>query len=169
MYINANALKIKFDAYASSCYPLRMADNDTLSEETVRAWARLMRVSQALFSAVEADVKAAGFPPLAWYDALLELRRAGDSGLRPFELQREMLLAQYSMSRLTDRLATAGYVERAPAPDDRRGQILRLTASGRKLLEDMWPAYRAALARHFAGRLAPKEAADLSGLLGKLL
>ena len=43
------------------------------SPETTSCWTRLVRVQQGLLAAVEQDLKKAGFPPLAWYDALLEL------------------------------------------------------------------------------------------------
>ena len=141
---------------------------NALSNDAVTAWARLVRVSQAVLGRVEADLKAQGFPPLAWYDALLELRRAGAAGLRPFELERGMLLAQYNLSRLTDRLARAGYVERAPCEDDARGHILKITPQGRALLKKMWPAYRAAIARHFAEKLRGKDATALADILGRL-
>ncbi|MCC7348877.1 MAG: MarR family transcriptional regulator, partial [Variibacter sp.] len=74
------------------------------SAQAITAWARLVRVQQGLLAAVEADLKAAGFPPLAWYDALLELSRAPEGRLRPLELEKAMLLPQYGMSRLVDRL-----------------------------------------------------------------
>ena len=98
------------------------------------AWVRLVRVPQSLLSAVETELKSKGYPPLAWYDALLELRRAGADGLRPFELQGAMLLAQYNLSRLTDRLDKAGYVRRRPYDGDRRGQLLTITPQGERLL-----------------------------------
>jgi len=138
------------------------------SEEALAAWPRFLRVSRALVGAVEADLKAAGLPALAWYDALLELRRAGKAGLRPYELQAHMLLEQYNLSRLSDRLARAGYVERLPCPEDRRGQRLRITAEGRALLNAMWPVYRAAIARHFSVKLDTREVAQLRALLTKL-
>ena len=86
-----------------------------------------MRISQNVLAMVEGDLKAAGFPPLAWYDALLELRRVEPEGLRQFELQRHMLLAQYNMSRLIDRLVEARLVRRQPCPQDRRGQVINVT------------------------------------------
>ena len=46
------------------------------STEATAAWIRLMRVQSRVLDAVEQDMKKAGFPPLAWYDALLELSRA---------------------------------------------------------------------------------------------
>src|ERR671912_2761175 len=95
--------------------------NANPSEAAVQAWARLVRVSGTLLDAVEAELKAVGFPALAWYDALLELGRAPEGRLRPFELERHMLLPQYSTSRLVDRLEKAGLAERLGCPDDRRG------------------------------------------------
>lgn len=136
--------------------------------EAVHAWARLVRVSGALVSAVEADLKAAGMPPLGWYDVLLELERAGDAGLRPVELQARLLIAQYNLSRLIDRMEAAGLVARAADPDDRRGQRLRITAEGLRQRKAAWPVYRAAIGRHVAARLGPGEAQALAGLLGKL-
>jgi DNA-binding MarR family transcriptional regulator len=131
-------------------------------------WARFMRVSQAVLGAVEADLKAVGFPPLAWYDALLELRRVAPEGLRQYELQGHMLLAQYSMSRLVDRLVQAGFARREPCPQDGRGQVICLTEKGRALIDAMWPAYRVAIMAHFGGKLGAGEAKALAGMLESL-
>jgi DNA-binding MarR family transcriptional regulator len=131
-------------------------------------WARFMRVSQSVLAAVEGDLKAAGLPPLAWYDALLELRRVAPEGLRQFELQEHMLLAQYNMSRLIDRLVEAGYARRQPCPEDGRGQVVYLTEKGRALIDAMWPAYRAAIAAHFGDRLDERQAGALSEIFETL-
>ncbi|MGE0408002.1 MAG: MarR family winged helix-turn-helix transcriptional regulator [Amphiplicatus sp.] len=143
-------------------------DASKLPEEAAISWARLVRVSQAVLARVEADLKTAGRPPLAWYDALLELNRARPEGLRPYQLQERMLLAQYNLSRLTERLAAAGYVEREDCAEDGRGQILKITRDGCKLLRDMWPVYRQAIKAHFADKLEADEIAALSTMLLKL-
>jgi len=137
------------------------------SDAVIRAWARLIRAQQSVLGAVEEELKAAGFPPLAWYDVLLELSRAQE-GLRPFALEQELLLAQYNLSRLLDRLEGAGYLERRACPEDGRGQIVAITGAGRALVKRMWPTYRAAIARHIGGKLSEEEAARLATLLGKL-
>jgi DNA-binding MarR family transcriptional regulator len=137
------------------------------SDAVIRAWARLVRAQQTVLAAVEAELKAAGLPPLAWYDVLLELARA-DAGVRPFALEQELLLAQYSLSRLLDRLEKAGYVERRTCAEDGRGQIVAITPPGRALIKRMWPTYRAAIARHLGAKLSEDEAARLASLLGKL-
>lgn len=133
----------------------------------MRAWTRLLRAQNTTLAGVETDLKAAGFPPLAWYDVLLELSR--HDGLRPFEIEQRVLVAQYNLSRLLDRLAAAGLVERRPCPDDRRGQIVVITPAGRELQKRMWPTYRTAIARHVGAKLSDAEADTLSRLLGKLI
>ena len=55
------------------------------SEAVVSAWVGLLRAQRRALGLVEERLKAAGLPPLAWYDALLELERAGAAGMRPFE------------------------------------------------------------------------------------
>lgn len=149
------------------CYVSRMTNSP--SESVVRAWIRLVRAEQTVLAAVETDLKAAGFPPLAWYDVLLELSREESGALRPLEIERRVLLAQYNLSRLIDRLEESGLVARQPCPDDRRGQLVRLTAAGRRLQQRMWPAYAAAIQRQIGTRLSDKEAANLAMLLDKLL
>src|SRR5262245_61931187 len=138
------------------------------SEAVVLAWARLVRSQQAVLAAVEADLTAADFPPPAWDDVLLEVSRLRAGGLRPFALEQQLLLAQYNLSRLIDRLEHAGYVERCPCPEDGRGQIVAITAAGRALVRRMWPVYRTAIARHVGAKLSEAEAKTLAALLGKL-
>ena len=68
-------------------------------------------------SRVESALKAAGLPPLAWYEVLVELDRAGACGVRPFALEEALQLPQYGLSRLLARMEEAGLVTaRGPAP-----------------------------------------------------
>lgn len=138
------------------------------SDSVIRAWARLERAHRAAQSTVEARLKRAGLPPLAWYDALLELERSDPRGLRPFELQKEMLFAQYNLSRLIDRLEAAGHVARSASEEDGRGQLLAITKSGRALRRRMWPVYSAAIAEAVGSYLTEAEATTLGELLGRL-
>jgi DNA-binding MarR family transcriptional regulator len=138
------------------------------SPQTVAAWARLVRVQQHVLAAVEADLKAEGFPPLAWYDALLELSRAANGRMRQVELEKAMLLPQYSTSRLTERLTRAGLVVREVCPMDRRGQFIAITAEGRAMRERMWEAYAAAIERHVGTKFSNEDAGRLCELLDKL-
>jgi DNA-binding MarR family transcriptional regulator len=139
------------------------------TEAAAKTWAQLVRVEQSLLASVEAELKAAGFPPLAWYDALLELSRTPGGYMRPLDLERAMLLPQYSTSRLIDRLVKAGLVIRKVCPIDGRGQFVEITAAGKKLRQKMWPSYSAAIERHVGAKLSREDVAKLGDLLGKLV
>ena len=146
-----------------------MDDTQKPTEIEVVAWARLLKASAKLLAFVERDLKEAGLPPLAWYDALLELHRARPHGLRPGDLQQEMLLPQYNVSRLVDRLEASGYAVRRPHPQDGRGQMLQITETGTGLIKRMWDVYRRTIAANFALKLEGRETERLAKLLSRLL
>jgi len=139
----------------------------TPTQDAISAWGRLIRVSTAALEAIEADLKAAGHPPLVWYDALLELRAAGECGLRQFELGKQMLLAQYNLSRLSNRLEKAGYASRRGCPEDCRGHNLVITDAGLDLLARMAPDYLEAIEKHFAMYLEPPDIPELIRILDR--
>jgi len=138
------------------------------SSEATAAWIRLMRVQSRVLDAVEQDLKKAGFPPLAWYDALLELSRAPSGELRPVELERHMLIPQYSTSRLIDRLVDEGLAARRECKIDKRGQFVEITEAGRDLQKRMGNAYSSAIEKHVGSKLSDADAAKLCGLLDRL-
>lgn len=134
----------------------------------MRAWARLAKAQRQALLAIDQALSTAKLPPLDWYDVLLELERAGGS-LRPLELEREMLLAQYNLSRLIDRMEKAGYVERRAIKDDRRGQAIVITSAGKSLRRRMWSVYGPAIQAAIGEHLSPKQVETLGTLLGALL
>jgi DNA-binding MarR family transcriptional regulator len=139
------------------------------SDAVVKVWGRLIRARETLLGAIERDLKAAGLPPLGWYDVLLELSRAAEGRLRPFEIERETLLAQYNLSRLLDRLEKEGLIRREPCADDARGQWVVITEKGRALQARTWKVYARAIQSHVGEKLDEKAAAQLAELLGRLI
>ena len=135
----------------------------------MRAWAELVRAQRAATGGIEADLKQAGLPPLSWYDVLYGLRRARGGRLTPRELESEMLLEQYNLSRLLDRMEADGLVRRIPYPGDKRRQLVAITAQGRAMHRRMWPLYAAAIERHVGARITATEGEALAEILSKLL
>lgn len=138
------------------------------SPDSVTAWISLMTTSQALLGRIEDALKSAALPPLTWYDALLEIERAGDDGIRPFALKERLLLPQYSTSRLLERIEKAGLIARASFEGDGRGQVIRLTEAGRRTRQRMWPVYAGQLTNLIEAKLDPGERRRLAELLAKL-
>ena len=139
------------------------------SDAVVSTWTRLVRAQRTALALIERTLKTADLPPLAWYDVLLELERAGEYGLRPFELERRMLLAQYNLSRLIERVLQAGYVRREACKDDGRGHVLVITPAGRAARRRIWNVYGPAIQAAIGEHLSESEVERLGSLLGALI
>lgn len=136
--------------------------------QTIATWIALANANRVVLEGIEDALKAAGLPRLDWYDALLEIEKAGVAGIRPFDLKERLLLPQYGISRLLDRMAKAGLVDRQGVENDGRGQIVRLTPEGRSVRRAMWPVYAERLTRSVEASISQEEASDLARLLNKL-
>lgn len=141
---------------------------ETRIDMVLQVWVRLIRARDKIVRNVEATLKAKELPPIAWYDVLLELSREGGRKLRPVELEKELLVAQYNLSRLLDRMSEAGLIERTACPGDGRGQMIALTSSGRAMQKRMWPILREAVMEHVAPGLSERELEQLIELLGAI-
>jgi DNA-binding MarR family transcriptional regulator len=139
------------------------------SDAVVDAWIALNRAQQAALLTIERAFRDAGLPSSAWYDVLWELDKAGAPGLRPFELERRRLIAQSNVSRLIDRLAEAGHVERLPCEEDARGQRVVITPAGREMRRRMWPVYARAIVEAVGRHVSEREAEMLGRLLRMLV
>jgi DNA-binding MarR family transcriptional regulator len=137
-------------------------------ENVVAAWVSLARAYTEMLHAVESALKEQGFPPLAWYDVLLELKRIPRECIRPIDLQERLLLEQHNLSRLIDRMEREKLVERLPCDEDRRGQLIAITREGRALQKKMWPIYRDALIKGLGSNLQGDELELLARQLSKV-
>jgi DNA-binding MarR family transcriptional regulator len=134
----------------------------------LRAWSHFLGAHALARRAVEARLKAAGQPPLAWYDVLLELDRAGGR-LRIGELGERLVVEPYNMTRLVDRLEGEKLLKRERAESDGRGALVALTDEGKELRRKMWPFYRKAIESVFAQALGEKDADAMTGALKKVI
>ena len=138
------------------------------AEQSVTVWVELVRARERAVRHVEAVLKAHGLPPLIWYDVLWEVEKAAPDGMRPMELIPRLLLAQYAVSRLVDRLVQEGLIDRTRSPEDGRGQRLILTDAGRDMRKRMWRVYRPAITAAIGTALDPGEKAELARLLSRV-
>ena len=82
------------------------------------------------------------------------------------EIGRRLVVSPSDMTGLIDRLEKRGLVRRMPGRD-RREKLLRITAQGSKLLDQIWPHHTDEVERSCTG-LTNGEAGQLVHLLGKL-
>ena len=103
------------------------------------------------------------------FDVLATLRRSGPPYmLTPTRLYEATMISSGGMTNRLDRLEAAGLVERRPDSNDRRGKLIGLTASGRRLIDDT-------IAKHVGNEvqllsaLSTPEQLKLNALLRKLI
>ena len=134
-------------------------------EPHLSAWRAVLNAHASVVGRVEDALGSAGLPPLAWYDVLWAVRRAPGKQVRMAELADGLTLSRGGVTKLVDRLESAGLLRRERAEDDGRGFYAALTADGEKMLRRMWPVYAAALQETFVGALSEKEARAIAGAL----
>jgi DNA-binding MarR family transcriptional regulator len=124
-----------------------------LDDETLGVWRAFLNAHARVTREIGRDLAAAGLPDLTWYDLLWTLYRRPRRSARVNELAREVVLHPTAMSRFVDRVEKAGYVRRAPDPEDRRALQITLTGEGVDLLRRMWPIYARGIEERFAAHL----------------
>jgi DNA-binding MarR family transcriptional regulator len=101
------------------------------------------------------------------YDVLYALSK-GRGPLRLGELNRRVLLSQPALSRMVDRLAERGWLERQADPADGRGVRLALTDAGRALQRRVGRRHARSVARAMTAGLDAGELRRLEAICLKL-
>jgi DNA-binding MarR family transcriptional regulator len=105
--------------------------------------------------------------PMREYDVLYTLSKC-PVPIRLSELNKHVLLSQPALSRLVDRLAERGLVERKTDPADRRGLLLSLTEDGHALQRRIGVRHARGVARAMTAELTPADLRQLEAICRKL-
>lgn len=138
-----------------------------MAKAALTAWSNFLGAHALALREVAELLKAAGAPPLEWYDVMLELDRAGGR-LRIGELAERVVIAPYNMTRLLDRLEAEGLLRRERSASDRRSAFAVLTAKGSELRRKTWPVYERAILKVFAP-LSEREAEAMTRSLSRVI
>ncbi len=97
----------------------------------LRLWLRLLTCTTLIEAEVRRRLRRQFDETLPRFDLMAQLERI-DSGMTLGEVSKRMMVSAGNVTSLVDRLVKAGYVERRPAPHDRRSQLIRLSQRGRE-------------------------------------
>lgn len=132
----------------------------------LRVWLRLLTCTSLIEGQVRRGLRETFGITLPRFDLMAQLDRAPD-GLTMGELSRRLMVTNGNVTGLIERLVGEGLVERQPAPDDRRAQVVRLTPAGQRALVEMLPRHHAWIEDAFAG-LDDSDKRHLLDILGRL-
>src|SRR6516164_10710875 len=131
------------------------------------AWLALIQTHTRLWEQVEAQMRRDTGLTMARYDVLAHLDMAGGR-LGLTDLASSILLSQSGLSKLLDRMETAGLVRRDPDPRDARAAFAAITPHGRSLARNARQGHHAFLQRTFADALDAYDLADLTRIMNRL-
>jgi len=100
--------------------------------------------------------------PGQWFDVLRLLLDVDDHRLPMSTLARNLQMTAGGFTKLADRMAREGLIDRRNSSADRRVVYAALTSKGTKLAKDGAAAYREALAEHVGAVLSEKRLAQLA-------
>jgi DNA-binding MarR family transcriptional regulator len=130
----------------------------------LETWLQMIRTFWTLQSKVEDSLKKHKLT-LAQFDLLAML--LGLEDLNQQELATKLAVTKGNMVGLVNRLSRRGYVKRVPSRKGRRANVIRLTATGRKLVKAALPDHLR-LVKSMLGPLAGEEQERLRLLLKRL-
>jgi len=144
-------------------------EGSVLSRRELGAWRGLLATHRQVIAALDAELEREHGLALSSYEVLLQLNEEPEHSLRMGRLADLLLLSRSGLTRLVDRLAARGLVERHSCPSDRRGTYARLTAEGRQRFEEARPTHLRGVREHFISHVAATDQDRLAAIWGQIL
>ncbi len=135
--------------------------------QNLSAWQVLSRTHRRLQGHLESALKADGLPALDVLDALATLDARPD-GQTAKSLENSLMLPQYGVSRLLDRMEKDGLIRRVADATDKRLKHVHLTEAGCSTLIAMVETRDSALNAFLAPRAKPGQLDRITDLLSLL-
>lgn len=143
-------------------------DLSALDDERVTAFGMLVEATRRLERSFERTLRTKHDLSLVAFEALLRLGRSPDHQMSMTQLADQMVLTSGGITRLVDRLASAGWVERLPCASDRRVQWARLTDAGVAAMAAAAASHLRDLDRLFASEMSAAEMRVLTEVCDRL-
>ena len=134
-------------------------------EAELRLWLRLLTCTTLIEGEVRRRLRDEFDVTLPRFDLMAQLDKA-PNGMTLGELSQRMMVSNGNVTGLAERLVEQGLLDRRPSPNDRRAQIVSLTAEGRRAFRAMARTHEDWIAEIFAG-LDAAEIETLMNLLAK--
>ena len=145
----------------------RVIEKELPGRRGVGAWIAFLEAHASLMRQLESELEQETGLPLADFDVLAQLARAGGE-LRMSDLANRALISRSGMTRRVSHLVDDGLVARGRTEKDARGVCVVLTEKGLARLAETAPVHLRGIARFFTGRLNDKELAVLERALRKV-
>ena len=114
----------------------KVAERPHDHKDELRLWLRLFTCKEVVEGEVRRRLRERFNLTLPRFDLMAQLDRT-PKGMTLGELSQRMMVSNGNVTGLVDRLVEQGLIDRQPSRTDRRVQIVRLTAEGRRFFRAM--------------------------------
>ena len=140
-----------------------------LDAEQQQHWRAWIAANVLLTDAFSRDLQESHGLTLADYEILVRLSESADRRMRMSDLAEVTLSSRSRLSHQIDRMERAGFVERVPCTDDKRGFFAALTNTGWDKLVAAAPIHVGSVRERIVDVLTPEEFAALGQASKRLL
>lgn len=137
-------------------------------DDLAQHWRDIASAAARLQRLVDHDIEVAGMPA-QWFAVLDLLAAAPEHRLPMSTLAREVTMTSGGFSKLADRMALEGLIDRRSTSDDRRVVHATLTTDGLRLARRIRAEYRQALQRRLLSVVSAEELAAAAATLNALV
>jgi DNA-binding MarR family transcriptional regulator len=132
-----------------------------LDEEEQQTWRAFLAANRLVFDQLDRELQRDAKIPHGYYEILVRLSEAPERALRMSALADRSQSSRSRLSHAVTRLEEAGWVRRENCPEDKRGQIARLTDAGFAALAAAAPGHVEGVRRHVFDPLTPEQVRQL--------
>lgn len=144
----------------------KIADAPDDHHDQLRLWLRVFSVARLVESEIRSKLLTEFELTIPRFDILAQLYRVPD-GLVLGELSKRLMVSPGNITAVIKRLIDDGFIIRAHNPNDRRENIVQMTAFGREKFGEMAAAHEEWI-RNLTADLTPADLRALMGLLQKM-
>src|SRR3954462_4157199 len=139
-----------------------------LDEREMAAWHALIRSHARVVRRLEAELESEQGLTLQAYEVLAHLSESPERRGRVSDLAPLVVLRPRGLTRLIDKLAAEGLVERARCGSDARVVYATLTDKGFERLQEAYPVHLRGVREHLIDHLSPAQMHAIAEALGPL-
>lgn len=140
-----------------------------IGDQKLAAWRTFLAAYGTTMRSLEHEMLEDQGIPLTWYEILARLDATPDGLMQMKDLAECILLSRSGLTRLIDRMAAEGLVDRLPCPEDRRGTYAAITDEGQNALHRAMPSHIQGINEHFLRYLDVFDVQALQRVLKKVL
>ena len=134
-----------------------------------QTWRAYLSSTKLVFDEIERDLQRDTGIPHTYYEILVRLSEAPERALRMSALADRSESSRSRLSHAVARLEGKGWVRREECPDDKRGQVARLTDEGFAALAAAAPQHVESVRSHVFDPLTAEQQEQLRSICQALL